>query len=597
MFRQRPCGHLRNAFRTSLITTLSTLWLAVPASGFTPSEPPHAPDQPQPSGAEKALSLVSGWLFESNNASANAGSAAVTLGDVNGDGFSDFAIGAPDYDGPGPGQTNGGAVFVFFGRQGGPHTAPDQSFYSTLGSFGAAVAPAGDVNGDGYHDMLVGVPDAADGRVYVYLGSPAGLAASPSWQYAHVDAGFALARFGASVAPAGDVNGDGYDDIIVGAYFSGDGAGAAFVFLGGAGGLSPTVSWARSGAAGDTFGISVSGAGDVNADGYSDVIIGVPGADGLTPQGDDYYGAAYIYHGGPSGLALFPATRLWGLQFGAAYGQAVAGAGDVNGDGYADVVVGSPLWDSPSGSTDTGRAQIFPGSGGGVGTSPIWEDRGNAMFAQFGAVAATAGDVNGDGLSDVVVGVPSRIGGLPNNGYAAVVRGARAGIGTPAIYWFVPRSDGAGFGSVVGTAGDVNNDGFSDLIVGSPLYANGQSEEGLAEIFFGGGDPPYSSFNASLNGWQNSTFLGWVTTTVGDVDGDGRRCQRRRVRRRDRRRSADRSFRQGLCVVRRAVWAIVRGRRMDCKLRHRRRLVRRERRRRGRCQRRRVRRCDRRRSL
>ncbi len=522
MVRQQRHARVRRAFLASMITTFSALWLAFPAAGSTPPAVQHAPAKPQPGGDEKAISTVANWLFESNNAFANAGAAAVTLGDVNGDGISDFAVGAPNYDGPEPGQLNGGAVFVFFGRQGGPNTTPDQSFYSTLGSFGAAVAPAGDVNGDGYHDLLVGVPDAADGRVHVYLGSPTGLQASPAWQYAHNDPGFALARFGSSVAPAGDVNGDGYDDIIIGADFSGDGAGAAFVFLGGVGGLSPAVNWSLSGGAGHRFGISVSGAGDVNGDGYDDVIIGATGAGGSTPQGDPYYGVAYVYHGGPAGLASFPTTRLFGLQFGAAHGRAVAGAGDVNGDGYADVVVGSPLWDSPSGSTDTGRAQIFPGSAGGVSTTPIFEERGNAAFAQFGAAVAPAGDVNGDGLADVVVGVPSRIDGLPNNGYAAVVRGARAGVGTPSIYWFVPRGNAAGFGAVVGTAGDVNNDGFSDLIVGSPLYANGQTEEGAAEIFYGGGDPPFSSlFNGSVNGWHNSTFLGWVTTTVGDVDGDG----------------------------------------------------------------------------
>jgi len=497
----------------AIVVVTSVVRAEVPTSIST-AAPPSRQE------GDKNLSPVPGWQFESGNAFANAGAAAVALGDVNGDGFGDFAVGAPNYDGPDPGQINGGAVFVFLGGPGGPSASPQQSFYSTLGSFGTAVAPAGDVNGDGYHDMLVGVPYAADGRAYLYLGSPSGLGGNPAWQYVHTDGGQALAQFASSLAPAGDVNGDGYDDVVIGANFSGDGAGAAFLFLGNGAGLGTSPVWTRTGAAGDMFGMTVSGAGDVNADGYADVIAGVPGADGVMPQGGDYFGVANVYHGSAAGLGTGPATRLYGLQTGANYASAVAGAGDVNGDGYADVAVGSSLFDG-AGFTNNGRALIFPGGAGGVSGVPIWEEYGEANNIQLGATLATAGDVNGDGLADLAVGVPARINGSPNNGRALLVNGTRNGIGFLHVNWFVQRFNASGFGASVATAGDVDGDGFSDLLVGSPLYGNGQAEEGLVELFYGEGNPTSATYGQSVEGGEGGSFFGWNITSVGDVNGDG----------------------------------------------------------------------------
>jgi hypothetical protein len=132
--------HFAPALRRMAVLSAGLLAILAVASGPVAMAAPAAE-----SPADKALATVPAWEFESNNASAAAGTAAVTLGDVNGDGFSDVAVGAPNFDGPGQNQTNGGAVFVFFGRTTGPALAPDQSFFSDRGSFGETVAPAGDV--------------------------------------------------------------------------------------------------------------------------------------------------------------------------------------------------------------------------------------------------------------------------------------------------------------------------------------------------------------------------------------------------------------------------------------------------------------------
>ncbi len=507
--------HFAPALRRMAVLSAGLLAILAVASGPVAMAAPAAE-----SPADKALATVPAWEFESNNASAAAGTAAVTLGDVNGDGFSDVAVGAPNFDGPGQNQTNGGAVFVFFGRATGPALAPDQSFFSDRGSFGETVAPAGDVNGDGYHDMLVGAPRSGDGRAYVYLGSAGGLQASPVWQYLHNDGNAAASYFGSSLATAGDINADGYDDIIIGAWNNNGGQGAAFVWLGNSGGVNAGAQWSTGGSAGWLVGAAVAGAGDVNGDGNADFLVGRPGASGTTPQGAAWYGDVVVFHGTAAGTGV-ATTYLQGAQAGASHGAATAGVGDVNGDGFADVAVGSPAWDWP-GAVDAGRALVFPGSAGGVGTTAIWEEWGIAAGARFGATVAPAGDVNGDGLADAAAGAPGNVTSTAvANRYAVVVEGSRTGIGAMLIKWSSTRNDATGFAWAVATAGDVNGDGFSDLIVGSPGFSNGQSAEGRAEIFLGQGAGPYALYAEQYTYAEESTYFGWQTTTVGDVNGDG----------------------------------------------------------------------------
>jgi hypothetical protein len=233
----------------------------------------------------------------------------------------------------------------------------------------------------------------------VYHGSASGLSTTPNWTAESNQAG---ANFGVSVASAGDVNGDGYSDVIVGAKLFDNpelDEGRAFVYHGSASGLSTTPNWtAESNQEGARFGFSVASAGDVNGDGYSDVIVGAY----QFANGEAFEGRAFVYHGSASGLSTTPNWTAESNQAGAEFGYSVASAGDVNGDGFSDVIVGAWLFDN--GETDEGRAFVYHGSASGLSTTPNWTAESNQVNAQFGVSVASAGDVNGDGFSDVIVG-------------------------------------------------------------------------------------------------------------------------------------------------------------------------------------------------
>jgi hypothetical protein len=328
-------------------------------------------------------------------------------------------------------------------------------------SFGTSVASAGDVNGDGYADLVVGAPDADPGgrteagTASVFLGSASGVSAMP----ARVLEGVAAEdQFGWSVASAGDVNGDGYADLVVGARYADPGgrsnAGTASVFLGSASGVAATPARVLEGvAAGDTFGRSVASAGDVNGDGFADLVVGAPFAD---PGGRMNTGTASVYLGSASGVAAMPARVLEEGSVEDWFGWSVASAGDVNGDGYADLVVGA-YWADPGGRPGAGGAGVYLGSASGVAATSARVFHGAAAGDTFGRSVASAGDVNGDGYADLVVGAPyANRGGRQWAGTVSVFHGSASGVSaTPAR---VLEGEGAGslFGSSVASADTVN---------------------------------------------------------------------------------------------------------------------------------------------
>ncbi|HVN40312.1 MAG TPA: integrin alpha, partial [Myxococcota bacterium] len=184
-------------------------------------------------------------------------------------------------------------------------------------------------------------------------------------------------------------------------------------------------------------------------------------------------------------------TQLESDQANARLGQSVAGAGDVNGDGYADVIVGAPFYDN--GQTDEGAAFVFLGSGSGIATgnpataAALIESNQSSAF--LGYSVAGAGDVNGDGYADVIVGALAYDNGQTDEGAAFVFLGSASGIanGNPATAAAVLESNQASaqLGTSVAGAGDVNGDGYADVIVGVPLYDNGETDEGAAFVFLG----------------------------------------------------------------------------------------------------------------
>jgi hypothetical protein len=223
------------------------------------------------------------------------------------------------------------------------------------------VASAGDVNGDGFEDVIVGAPNYASppidpggvnegGASFVYEGSATGLWLVPAWSTFSPDN---YAQLGNAVASAGDVNADGFDDVLVGAWLAqsyDEFAGAAYVFPGSAAGLATTWIWANSSLEDEgTFGKALSSAGDVNADGYADILVSWDSGE----FGSEGY--VDLYLGSPTGPTEDPSWRD-DPDGEYSFGEAVAGAGDVNGDGFDDVVVGAPY------EQVGGKAHVFLGS-------------------------------------------------------------------------------------------------------------------------------------------------------------------------------------------------------------------------------------------
>jgi hypothetical protein len=226
----------------------------------------------------------------------------------------------------------------------------------------------------------------------VFLGSASGVAAAPARVLEGVAAGD---TFGRSVASAGDVNGDGFADLVVGARYADPGgrsnAGTASVFLGSASGVSAMPARVLEGAeAGDFFGSSFASGGDVNGDGYADLVVGAMYA---TPGGRIGAGTVSVFHGSASGVGAAPARVLHGVAAHDVFGGSVASAGDVNGDGYADLVVGAP-GASPGGRQSAGTVSVFHGSASGVSAMPARVLEGAASRDHFGSSVASADTVN-----------------------------------------------------------------------------------------------------------------------------------------------------------------------------------------------------------
>lgn len=460
---------------------------------------------------EPGLGTTPVWYALSGQEDAELGRSVSTAGDVNGDGFSDVVVGAPLYDGP---FEDSGRAMVFFGTAAGPRQEPAWTLDGGVpeAQLGAAVATAGDVNGDGYSDVLVGAPGV--GQVRVFLGSPAGLSSSGGWTVTSEQSG---SLFGSSVSTAGDVNGDGYADVLVGAPgFDGIGEdeGRAYLFLGSATGLSASPAWSASGEMGAEFGASVAAAGDVNGDGYDDVIVGSPGY---------FYseGAAFVYYGSSAGLGTSPDWWTSPPDYsGGRFGEAVASAGDVNGDGYSDIIIGAP-WSN----VFLGKAFVVLGSADGLETTPAQEYEGTHIGEYFGNSVGTAGDVNGDGFADVIVGAYgyNSVGGVQASGALFLFLGSPSGSKPDPFRLVAIAEDLNGkFGASVSTAGDVNGDGYSDVIVGAPWYWTDQPSEGGVFLFLGAPLRPAFRPGWQQGGFESEPSVGGtVVAAAGDVNGDG----------------------------------------------------------------------------
>jgi hypothetical protein len=312
------------------------------------------------------------------------------------------------------------------------------------------------------------------GRAYVFSGDEGGLLYTLESPNPEADG-----HFGFSVSGVGDVDGNGHADVMVGAYREDGGApnsGRAYVFNGNGGGLLYTMVSPYQGDS-DWFGVSVSGAGDVNDDDYDDMIVGASGTDADTTDA----GRAYVFSGDGGGLLYTLSSP--GAEWNGQFGSSVSTAGDVDDDGYDDVIVGASR-ETGEGEPAAGRAYIFSGNGGlllRAVVSPYPEYGG-----YFGCSVSGAGDVNSDGFDDVVIAAHNEDGGADAAGRAYVLSGAGGGI----LYTLESANPEAWgwFGWSVAGAGDVNNDGRPDVIVGACTEDDGAIQDaGRAYVFAPGG--------------------------------------------------------------------------------------------------------------
>jgi len=396
----------------------------------------------------------------------------------------------------------------------GPATSPDWHVQcETTGSwalYGWRVSKAGDVNGDGYGDVLIAAREYrevswSEGKLYVYFGSPAGPAIIADWEYACDEE---MGMLGWSAAGGGDVNGDGYDDIIAGQISHQTGGinpGAALAFYGSSDGLGAIPDWFVPGPRNDTFfGCSTDILGDVNGDGYDDAVVGA----------DTYFtgiaeGAAFVYYGSPNGLPANPDWQASGLPYDGRFGESVAAAGDVNGDGYKDLIVGAPLFEVIA--RYRGRAHVFLGSAEGLEDNASWTATGES-WEFLGDTVSGAGDVNGDGYDDVLVGAPGNCSETPGLGNVYLYYGSATGL-SPSANWSFPSPDECEcFGTSLSGAGDVNGDGYGDFLVGDVEQWPAQTS---ALLFYGGPHGPAVQFGWSLDDLWNA-----AVSDAGDVNGD-----------------------------------------------------------------------------
>lgn len=386
-----------------------------------------------------------------------------SVGDTNGDGMPELLAGSYKNDSAG---SDAGMARMYSGATGATlFTWPGDAAGDW---FGHSVAGIGDANSDGVPDVVVGARGAsplgmtAAGIVRVFSGATG----ATLWTRNGDAAGDSL---GFCVDGAGDVNLDGYGDVIAGAPFAdfnGSYSGRVRVMTSNPSSIVTNIYVIDGGAADDFFGWAVAGAGDINGDGFADFVVGAPYVNGIVLGAVDR-GLARAYSG-RTGAILW---SWYGDADGDELGFSVSGAGDVDADGYADVIAGARY----GGTGGLGMCRVYSGRTGAV----LWSASADAGWGYFGYSVSDVGDFNGDLALDVVAS--GYYGGAFGHGVARVYSGSTGAV----LHTFdggdVPSYE---FGHFVSGAGDLNGDGRGDLIVGARSGIFG-AYQGSAHVFLG----------------------------------------------------------------------------------------------------------------
>lgn len=496
------------------------------------------------------------------------GFASANVGDLNGDGFDDFVVTEPFTN---PNGDESGAVYVVFGRAGGLPAHVDLTSLNGTNGFrltgtgaysqlGISVAGRGDFNGDGVADLAISENGDGSGNVYVIFGHSGSWAASTTAAAAASGAngltihGFQYGSYTAqTIDMVGDVNGDGVDDLLIGAFRESDyslgkagySVGAAYIIYGSKTNNDdvyldelPVVRGARLHGSNQTeaqFGLPTVGVGDFNGDGISDMAIAAYAAstNGLTRNGSVYvvFGQNGNFAANTDVTTLMDGVhgvRLDGPVSGALL-QAVAGAGDINGDGFDDLIVTDFIYDTNT-VPNAGMAYVVFGSASGFppnfdlgsldGTNGF-KIAGNFPYGELGFSVAGIGDFNGDGMDDIALSAPYTYGGpkadQPEAGEVYIIYGRKGGWGasfdpstiTSATGLVIHAGhDSANLGTTLSGAGDINGDGYDDVMVGAP---HDNAYAGVAYIIYGG-PPPKPKGETYTGGAGNDIHNG----TAGD---------------------------------------------------------------------------------